>query len=91
MHCALNPARNPDGQVAGYVIAITDVTDRKRVAEARDLLAAIVDSSDDAIISMTLDGRITSWSAGATRLFGYTADEMIGHAATRLDPPEEEH
>jgi PAS domain S-box-containing protein len=91
MHCALNPARTPDGRIIGYVVAVTDVTDRKRVAEARDLLAAIVESSDDAIISMTLTGHVTSWNAGATRLFGYTADEMIGHTTLRLDPPEEEH
>lgn len=78
MHVTLNPARNAQGQVVGYVAAITDVTDRKRVAEARDLLSAIVESSDDAIISKTLDGRVTSWNAGAERLYGYTAEEMIG-------------
>src|SRR6185437_15183277 len=86
MHCALHPARDADGRVIGYVAAITDVTDRKRLAEARDFLAAIVESSDDAIISMTPDGRVTSWNAGATRLFGYTADEMIGQTAARLSP-----
>jgi PAS domain S-box-containing protein len=90
MHCTLNPARDPEGQVIGYVAAVTDVTDRKRLAQAHDLLAAIVESSDDAIISMTLDGRITSWNAGATRLFGYTADEMIGQTASHLSPSHEQ-
>ena len=90
MHCVLNPARNSDGKVVGYVVAITDVTDRKRVAEARDLLAAIVESSDDAIVSMTLEGRITSWNAGATRLFGYSADQMVGQIPNMLSEPGEE-
>lgn len=89
MHCVLNPARAADGCVIGYVVAITDITDRKRVAEAHDLLAAIVESSDDAIISMTPDGRVTLWNAGAARLFGYTADEMIGQTISRLSPPPE--
>jgi PAS domain S-box-containing protein len=91
MYCVLNPAREASGRVGGYVVAITDVTDRQRVAEARDLLAAIVDSSDDAIVSMTLDGRVTSWNTGATQLFGYTAAEMLGHPALCLSPPPEEH
>ena len=89
MHCVLNPARDAEGCVIGYVVAITDVTDRKRVAEAHDLLAAIVESSDDAMISMTPDGRVTLWNAGATRLFGYQADEMMGQTASRLSPARE--
>jgi two-component system, chemotaxis family, CheB/CheR fusion protein len=90
MHCVLNPARSSEGRVVGYVAAIADVTDRKRVVEARDLLAAIVESSDDAIVSMTLDGRITSWNAGATSLFGYTAEQMVGQIPTALSQPGEE-
>jgi PAS domain S-box-containing protein len=61
----------------------------------RALLAAIVDSSDDAIVSKTLDGRILTWNAGATRIFGYEANEAIGRPITLIVPPElraeEEH
>ncbi len=65
-----------------------DVTELKRAEEARARLAAVVESSADAIISKDLDGIITSWNAGAERLFGHTAQEMLGQPITRIIPPE---
>ena len=57
-------------------------------ADAQRWLAAIVDSSDDAIVGKKLDGTIVSWNAGATRIFGYTAEEMIGQSILKLLPEE---
>jgi len=63
-------------------------TDASRGGSVESLLAAIVDASDDAIIGKTLDGIITSWNPGATRIFGYSASEMIGRSIRLLVPPE---
>jgi PAS domain S-box-containing protein len=82
------PIRAEDGSVAGVVMVFRDVTEARRAAEARRLLAAIVESSDDAIVGESLEGIILSWNRAAERLYGYTADEVVGKPLTVLVPPE---
>lgn len=68
-------------------LAVIDVTGRRRSEETRAFLATIIESSDDAIIAMDLDGLILSWNKGSERLFGYRAVEIIGKSITLLLPP----
>ena len=69
------------------VAAVRDVTEWRRASAAQAQLAAIVQSYHDAIIGKTLDGVITTWNPGAERLYGYTAEEMLGRCADVLYPP----
>jgi len=80
------PYRTVDNVIAGVVITFTDITERKRREEERGRLAAIVDSSQDAIIGHSLEGMITSWNAGAEQIFGYTAKEVVGKPLSVLLP-----
>ena len=85
------PIRDGNGRVIGAVLVFRDVTERRRAEEARFHLAAVVDSSNDAIVSKNLDGIIRSWNAGAERIFGYSAEEIVGKSITILLPVERLH
>ena len=76
------------GGVVSFCGFITDITERRRQEEMRARFVAIVESSDDAIFSKTLEGRITSWNPGAEKLFGYTTEEILGRPMAMLIPPE---
>jgi PAS domain S-box-containing protein len=83
-----SPMRDAAGTSIGAVLVFRDVSERKQAEEAQARLAAIVEFSDDLIISKSLEGIVRSWNGGAERLFGYTAEEMIGRSIEVLIPPE---
>ena len=83
--------RDEKGEVAGVFAAARDITERKRIEERNSQLAAIVESSDDAIFSKTLEGVITSWNKGAELIYGYTQQEVVGREVSILMPPGREH
>ncbi|HTY23622.1 MAG TPA: PAS domain S-box protein [Desulfomonilaceae bacterium] len=83
--------RDGTGNVIGVFAAARDITELKQAHEARTKLAAIVESSDDAIISKDLDGTITSWNEGAERLYGYPASEALGKPVSILMPPDQQN
>ena len=89
------PVRDSTGEVEGVLVHAVDVTDKvlaRRTLQtaliASQRLAAIVESSDDAIVSKDLNGIVSSWNSCAERTFGYSAKEMVGSSITRIIPPE---
>jgi PAS domain S-box-containing protein len=83
---SLSPLETEEGALVSSTIR--DITERKRVERVRDQLASIVDYSDDAIIGKTLGGIIVNWNKGAERLYGYSAEEVIGQPVSILLPAD---
>jgi PAS domain S-box-containing protein len=87
----VSPIRDENGMIVGAAKIVRDITRQKKLEEAALRLAAIVESSDDAIASKNLNGIITSWNRRAEKLFGYKAEEIIGKSVTVIIPPELHH
>jgi PAS domain S-box-containing protein len=85
---SVSPVLDEAGNIIGSSRIARDTSERRRADDARFRLAAIVESSDDAIASKDLKGIVTSWNSGAQRLFGFSAEEMIGQPITKIIPPE---
>jgi len=84
----VEPLRNSEDMIVGVTCAAIEITERKREQAAISRLAAIVESSEDAIVGKTLDGIILSWNPGAERMYGYDPDEIIGQPVSILYPPD---
>ena len=85
---SVSPIMDDAGAVVGASKIARDISDRKAADLAARLLAAVVESSDDAIVTKDLNGVITSWNAAAQRMFGYTAEEAIGRSVRMLIPAD---
>jgi PAS domain S-box-containing protein len=84
------PIRDAQGNIFGVVLVFRDISEHKRAEATRLQLAAIIESADDAIISKSLDGIITSWNKGAERMYGYSAAEVLGQPISLLIPSGQE-
>jgi two-component system CheB/CheR fusion protein len=88
VHVEYIPHLASEGHVLGFFALVANTVDQRQNEVARNWLAAIVSSSQEAIIGKTLNGIVTSWNRGAERIYGYTAGEMVGNPISRLIPEE---
>lgn len=82
------PIYAADGNILKWIGTCTDIEEKKREAEAFAARAAIVEAADDAIIGKDIDGNIVTWNGGARRLYGYSAEEVVGQSAAMLIPED---
>jgi diguanylate cyclase (GGDEF)-like protein/PAS domain S-box-containing protein len=84
----VSPTFDKDGTVVGASAILRDISEQRAAFEAAQRIAAIVESSDDAIVGQTLKGIVTSWNTSAERIYGYTSEEIVGKPVNILNPKE---
>jgi PAS domain S-box-containing protein len=87
-HARATPLQDSEGQVLKWVGTHTDIHDRRQAEAVQARLAAIVESSADAVISKSLEGRVLSWNKSAELMFGYSSDEVLGQPISLIIPPD---
>ncbi len=87
----ITPVASSAGQITNYIAVKLDKTRRRAEENAQRILAAIVESSEDGILSHTPEGTITSWNHGAEKVYGYRAEEILGRSVSLLVPPDLTH
>jgi PAS domain S-box-containing protein len=87
--CSASPVKDAGGTLMGVAAIIRDISERKRADEARALLAAVVEFSEEGIVAVSLDKRVLSWNRGAEAIYGFSADEILGKSVfSTIIPPE---
>ncbi|MDC7227051.1 MAG: PAS domain S-box protein [Spirochaetales bacterium] len=87
VECSINVLHNTKQKVIGWVYLIQNIVERKKIDAVQSRLASIVESSQDAIIGIDINGIIRSWNSGAVEIFGYSFDEVVGQNISLLHPP----
>ena len=87
--CSASPVKDADGTLMGVAAIIRDISERKRADEARALLAAVVEFSEEGIVAVSLDKKVLSWNRGAEAIYGFSAEEILGKSVfSTIIPPE---
>lgn len=89
VHDRCFPLQNQSGEIYRFTGIAEDITDRKQIEEMLRLQAQVLDQTHDSVVSTDLDGNITSWNKGAERVFGYTAEEVLGRPVALLYPSDQ--
>jgi PAS domain S-box-containing protein len=93
IRCSSSPLRDQDGEIVAAVLAMTDVTEQKRQEKRLTRLAGLLDNTEDAVVGVDAQWFVTVWNAGAERLYGWTADEVLGRhtlEVARLEMTQEQ-
>src|SRR3954452_8246299 len=87
--CSASPVKDPDGTLMGVATIIRDIGERRRAEEARALVAAVVEFSEEGIVAVSPDKKVLSWNRGAEAIYGFSAEEILGESVfSTIIPPE---